>query len=304
MGVEIYISAPLFFFINERRNKMSIEAVAKAVVAGAKAHKPEIMIGVGLAAGFGAIVVAVKETPACLDAFDKAKEEQKATVKLPATGEEVTVEVDLDWKTKLFIYAKSYWIAAALEVISILFIAGGTKIRLDGYTALVTLYGLTKAERDDLKKIISEQPKNWQKNFAEKMAESHLADSDPNDIPPERMSDTDLPMSLPLFWDDQAKVYFRMSEADLRDALAEFTFKIDTDPFQATSMNDWMSILDHEEVANGDYYLMLSNDPDAADGPLKYNQIGVKEAPNGEPARMMKFSRDYHIDTRGLYTNV
>lgn len=283
---------------------MGIEAVAKAVVAGAKAHKPEIMIGIGLAAGVGAVVAAVKETPACLEAFEKEKEEQAKFVELPSTDTEVKVEVELDWKTKLFIYAKSYWVAAALEVISILFIAGGTKIRLDGYTALATIYGITKAERDDLKKIISEQPKNWQKNFAEKMAESHLAASDPKDIPPERMSNTDVPMSLPLFWDDQAKVYFRISEEELRDALAEFTFKIDTDPFQATSMNDWMSILDHEEVANGDYYLMLANDPDAADGPLKYNQIGVKEAPNGEPARMMKFSRDYHLDERGLYSNI
>ena len=283
---------------------MGIEAVAKAVVAGAKAHKPEIMIGIGLAAGVGAVVAAVKETPACLEAFEKEKEEQAKFVEMPSTGTEVKVEVELDWKTKLLIYAKSYWVAAALEVISILFVTGGTKIRLDGYTALATIYGITKAERDDLKKIISEQPKTWQKNFTEKMAESHLAASDPKDIPPERMSDTDVPMSLPLFWDDQAKVYFRMSEEELRDALAEFTFKINTDPFQATSMNDWMSIIDHEGVTNGDFYIMLSDDPDSADGPLKYNQIGVKEAPNGEPARMMRFSRDYHIDTRGLYTNV
>ena len=283
---------------------MGIEALAKAVVAGAKAHKPEIMIGIGLAAGVGAVVAAVKETPACLEAFEKEKEEQAKFIELPSTGTEVKVEVELDWKTKLFIYAKSYWVAAALEVISILFIAGGTKIRLDGYTALATIYGITKAERDDLKKIISEQPKNWQKNFTEKMAESHLAASDPKDIPPERMSNTDVPMALPLFWDDQAKVYFRMSEEDLRDALAEFTFKINTDPFQATSMNDWMSIIDHEGVTNGDFYIMLTDDPDSADGPLKYNQIGVKEAPNGEPARMMRFSRDYNIDTRGLYTNV
>ena len=283
---------------------MGIEAVAKAVVAGAKAHKPEIMIGIGLATGLGAVVVAAKETPVFLEAFDKAKEEEAKFVELPSTGTEVQIDVKLDWKTVLLIFAKSYWGAAALEIISILFIVKGTKIRLDGYTALATIYGITKAERDDLKKIISEQPKNWQKNFTEKMAESHLAESDPKDIPPERMSNTDVPMSLPLFWDDQAKVYFRMSEEDLRDALAEFTFKIDTDPFQATSMNDWMSILDHEEVANGDYYLMLANDPDAADGPLKYNQIGVKEAPNGEPARMMKFSRDYRLDERGLYSNI
>lgn len=282
---------------------MSIEAVAKALLAGAKAHKPEIMIGIGLVTGFGAVVVAAKETPACLEAFEKAKEEQTTTVELPATGEEVEVTVDLDWKTKLVIFAKHYWGAGALELISIIFILFGTKIRLDGYTALFTLYGLTKAERDDLKKVISEQPKTWQKNFTEKMAESHLAESDPKDIPPERMSNTDMPMSLPLFWDDQAKVYFRMTEEELRDAVAEFTFKIDTDPFQATSMNDWMSIIDHEEVANGDHYIMIANDPDW-DGPLKYNQIGVKEAPNKEPARMMKFSRDYHIDTRGLYPNL
>ena len=110
---------------------MGIEAVAKAVVAGAKAHKPEIMIGIGLAAGVGAVVAAVKETPACLEAFEKEKEEQAKFVELPATGTEVKVEVELDWKTKLLIYAKSYWVAAALEVISILFITGGTKIRLD-----------------------------------------------------------------------------------------------------------------------------------------------------------------------------
>lgn len=283
---------------------MGIEALAKAIVAGAKAHKPEIMIGAGIATGLGAVVAAAKETPIFLEAFEKEKEEQTKIVELPSTETEVQVDVKLDWKTVLLIFAKSYWGAAALEIISILFIVKGTKIRLDGYTALATIYGITKAERDDLKKIISEQPKNWQKNFTEKMAESHLAASDPKDIPPERMSNTDVPMSLPLFFDDQAKVYFRMSEEDLRDALAEFTFKINTDPFQATSMNDWMSIIDHEGVTNGDFYIMLTDDPDSADGPLKYNQIGVKEAPNGEPARMMRFSRDYHIDTRGLYTNV
>lgn len=283
---------------------MGIEALAKAVVAGAKTYKPEIMIGMGLAAGVGAIVVAVKETPACLEAFEKEKEEQAKFVELPSTGTEVKVEAELDWKTKLLIFAKSYWGAAALEIVSILFIIYGTKTRFGWYAKAATAYGLTKAELDDIKKVISEQPKNWQKNFTEKMAESHLAASNPKDIPAERMSNTDMPMSLPLFWDDQAKVYFRMSEEELRDAIAEFTFKIDTDPFQATSMNDWMEIIDHEEVANGSYYIMLANDPDAADGPLKYNQIGVKEAPNGEPARAMKFSRDYHIDTRGLYPNL
>lgn len=278
---------------------MGIETLAKAVVAGAKAHKPEIMIGVGLAAGIGAVVVAAKETPACLEAFDKAKEEQSQFVELPSTGTEVKVEMDLDWKTKLLIIAKSYWGAMALEIISILFITGGTKIRLDGYTALVTLYGLTKAERDDLKKVISEQPKNWQKNFTEKMAESHLADSDPKDIPPERMSNTDVPMALPLFWDDQAKVYFRMSEEELRDAIAELTHRISTDPFQSTSMNDWMEIIGHEPVQGGDYQL-LTLENEGADSALKYNQIGVKEAPNKEPCRMMKFSWDYHVDLRGM----
>lgn len=278
---------------------MGIEAVAKAVVAGAKAHKPEIMIGIGLATGLGAVVAAVKETPACLEAFEKEKEEQAKFVEMPSTGTEVKVEVELDWKTKLLIYAKSYWVAAALEVISILFITGGTKIRLDGYTALATIYGITKAERDDLKKIISEQPKNWQKNFTEKMAESHLAASDPKDIPPERMSDTDVPMSLPLFWDDQAKVYFRMSEEELRDAIAELTHRISTDPFQSTSMNDWMEIIGHEPVQGGDYQL-LTLENEGAEGALKYNQIGVKEAPNKEPCRMMKFSWDYHVDLRGM----
>ena len=278
---------------------MSIEAVAKAIVAGAKAHKPEIMVGIGLATGIGAIFAAVKETPACIEAFDQAKEEQAKFVELPSTGTEVKVEVELDWKTKLFIYAKSYWLAAALEIISVAFIAGGTKIRLDGYTALATIYGLTKAERDDLKKIISEQPKNWQKNFTEKMAESHLASSDPKDIPPERLSDTDVPMSLPLFWDDQAKVYFRMNDDELRDALAEITHRISTDPFQQTSMNDWMDIIGHEPVAGGEYQL-LTCENEGADGALKYTQIGVKEAPNGEPCRMMKFSWEYHADLRGM----
>lgn len=282
---------------------MGIEALAKAVVAGAKAHKPEIMIGAGIAAGIGAIVVAVKETPACLEAFDAEKEERSTFVELPSTGTEVKVEPELDLKTKLVIFAKHYWGAAALEAASIFFIIYGTKIRFDWYTRMVALYGIAKAESEDLKKIISEQPKSWQKNFAEKVAESHLAASDPKDIPEPRMSDTEVPMSLPLFFDDQAKAYFRISEEELRDAVAEFTHMINTDPFQSTSMNDWMRILDHEDVANGDYYLMIANDPDG-DGALKYNQIGVKEAPNGEPARMMRFSRDYHLDTRGMYSAV
>ena len=131
------------------------------------------------------------------------------------------------------------------------------------------------------------------------MAESHLAASDPKDIPPERMSDTDVPMSLPLFWDDQAKVYFRMSEEELRDAIAELTHRISTDPFQSTSMNDWMEIIGHEPVQGGDYQL-LTLENEGAEGALKYNQIGVKEAPNKEPCRMMKFSWDYHADLRGM----
>ena len=94
-----------------------------------------------------------------------------------------------------------------------------------------------------------------------------------------------------------------MSEGDLRDALAEFTNMINTDPFQATSMNDWMRLIEHEEVVNGEYYLMSLSDADW-DGALKYQQIGVKEAPNGEPARMMRFSKEYHLDTRGMYSEV
>ena len=283
---------------------MNLKTLGKAVVAGAKTHKAEIMIGMGLAAGVGAVIVAVKETPACLEAYDAAKEEQSTFVELPSSGTEVKVDGNVDLKTKVIIFAKHYWGAAALEALSIFLVVYGSKVRLNGYTALAAMYGVTKAELDDLKQVISEQPENWKKKFTEKMAESHMEKTKPEDVPAECMTNTEVPMPKPLFWDDQARVYFRMSEAELRDALAEFTFKIDTDPFQATSMNDWMEIIDHEDVTNGDYYLMLANDPDAADGPLKYNQIGVKESPTGEPARMMKFSRDYHLDERGLYSNI
>lgn len=282
---------------------IDVKALVKGLRAGVKAHKPEIMIGTGLIVGVGAVVVAAKETPACLEAFDVAKEEAQVKTVNEETGEETVVQLELDWPTKLIVFAKHYWGAMALEALSIFLIIWGSKVRLDGYTALVTLYGLTKAERDDLKKFISEQPKNWQKNFMEKRAEYNLAHSDPKDIPEPRMSNTDVPMSLPLFWDDQAKVYFRLSEEELRDALADFTNKIMSDPFQATSMNDWMEIIGHEEVANGNYYLMTLNDPDW-DGALKYNQIGVKEAPNKEPARMMRFSKEYHLDTRGMYYTI
>lgn len=282
---------------------VNVKALTQAVVAGAKAHKPEIMIGIGLATGIGAVVMAAKETPACLEAFDKAKAEAQVTTVNEETGDEMIVQLDIDVPTKLLIFAKSYWGAMALEILSIIFIIWGSKGRLDSYTAMAALYGITKADLDDLKKFISEQPKNWQKNFVEKKAEYNMAKSDPKDIPPERMSNTDMPMSLPLFWDDQAKVYFRMSEEELRDALAEYTNKIMSDPFQATSMNDWMDIIGHEAVANGDRYLMTLNDPDW-DGALKYNQIGVKEAPNKEPARMMTFSKDYHLDTRGMYYTI
>ena len=283
---------------------IDVKALGAAFVAGVKTHKPEIMIGFGLAAGVGAVVMAAKETPACLEAFEKAEAEQPQKVVTDEKGEEVTFDEPLNWKQKVIIFGKHYWLVALLEGASIFLIVYGSKIRLNSYTALAAVYGVTKAELDDLKQVISEQPDNWKKKFTEKIAESHIEHSDAKDVPAESMTNTEVPMPKPLFWDDQARVYFRMSEAELRDAIAEFTFKVDTDPFQATSMNDWMAIIDHEEVANGDYYLMLANDPDAADGPLKYNQIGVKEAPTGEPARAMKFSRDYHLDTRGLYPNL
>lgn len=283
---------------------VDVKTLAKGFVAGVKTHKPEIMIGIGLAAGVGAIIVAVKETPACLEALDKAEAETPVIVEKLEDGSEVEVHEALNWKTKVVIIAKHQWGAAALEALCIFLVVYGSKLRFDWYAKMVTIYGVTKAELDDIKQVIAEQPENWKKKFTEKMAESHIEHSDAKDVPPECMTNTEVPMPKPLFWDDQAKVYFRMSEEELRDAIADFTFKIDTDPFQATSMNDWMAIIDHEEVANGDYYLMLANDPDAVDGPLKYNQIGVKEAPTGEPARAMKFSRDYHLDQRGLYPNL
>ena len=282
---------------------MNVKTTFEAFAAGVKARKPEIIIAFGLAAGIGAVVTAAKETPACLDAFDKAKEELTTIVTDPETGEETTIQMDLDWQTKLVIFGKSYWITMLLEALSIFLIIKGSKIRFDGYTALATIYGLTKAELDDLKNIISKQPKNWQKNFTEKIAEAHMDETEVYDVPAEQMSDTEVPMALPLFWDDQARVYFRMSDEGLRDALAEFTHELITDPFQATSMNDWMRVIGHEDVANGDYYLMSVRDTEC-DGPLKYVQIGVKESPTKEPARMMKFNRDYYLDTRGMYTTV
>ena len=261
------------------------------------------MVGLGLAAGVGAIVVAVKETPKCLYALEEAeKEVPMVTQKLP-DGTEVEIPDEIELKTKLLIIAKHYGLAFALECMSFIMIIWGTKIRLDWYAGLFAAYGLKKVELDDLKKVISEQPANWQKKFVEARAESHLKDSDPKDIPEPRMSNTEVPMPLPLYFDDQAKVYFRMSEADLRDAIADFTELVSTDPFQSTSMNDWMRTIDHEDVVNGDYYLMAPSGIDG-DGALKYQQIGVKEAPNGEPARMMRFSKDYHLDARGLYSNV
>ena len=248
---------------------VDVKTLAKGFVAGVKTHKPEIMIGIGLAAGVGAIIVAVKETPACLEALDKAEAETPVIVEKLEDGSEVEVHEALNWKTKVVIIAKHQWGAAALEALCIFLVVYGSKLRFDWYAKMVTIYGVTKAELDDIKQVIAEQPENWKKKFTEKMAESHIDHSDAKDVPPECMTNTEVPMPKPLFWDDQAKVYFRMSEEELRDAIADFTFKIDTDPFQATSMNDWMAIIDHEEVANGDYYLMLANDPDAVDGPLK-----------------------------------
>ena len=282
---------------------MNVKAIFDTITAGAKAHKPEIMVGIGLAAGAGAIVVAVKETPACVKTFDAAKAEMPVLTETNEQGEEVTIQIDLDWKQKALIFGKAYWKAALLEAASIFFIVYGTKISLNGYATAVALYGATKAELDDIKQVISEQPDNWKKKFTEKMAESHIDHTSPEDVPEPMMSNAEVPMPLPLFWDDQAKVYFRMSEAELRDCIAEFTHMIGGDPFQETSLNDWMRIIGHEEVLNGDYYLMSMNDPDW-DGALKYSQIGVKESPTGEPAREMRFSKEYHLDTRGMFSEV
>lgn len=282
---------------------MSVKTLMDAAKTGLQTHKPEIMIGIGLAAGVGAVVVAIRETPACLEAFDKAEAEAPTFTETNDKGEEVEIKVSLDWKTKLTIFGKSYWKAALLEVASIFFIVCGTKIGIDAYCALAALYGATKADLDDVMQVISEQPDNWKKKFHEKMAESHMNHSNPEDVPESKMSDADVPMPLPLFWDDQAQVYFRMSEADLRDCIAEFTHMISTDPFGATSMNDWMRLIGHDDVVDGDYHLMAPDDP-TWDGALKYQQIGVKEAPTGEPARQMRFSREYRLDTRGLYSNV
>ena len=282
---------------------MSISTLWNAAKAGVIAHKPEIMIGVGVTAGVGAIFMAVKETPACVTAIDKAKAETPAIIEINPQGEDVEIHTDLNWKIRLLIYLEHYWKAALLEATSIFLIIYGSKIRLDGYAALAAVYGMTKSELDDLKQVISEQSDNWKKKFTEKIAESHVEHSNLEDIPEPRMSNADVPMPLPLFWDDQAKVYFRATEEDLRDAIAEFTHMISTDPFSATSMNDWMRLIDHEEVVTGDHYLMTMNDPDW-DGALKYNQVGVKESPSGEPARMMRFSQEYHLDTRGIYSEV
>ena len=282
---------------------MSISTLWAAFKTGAKTHKPEIMIGFGVVAGAGAIGMAIKQTPACVEAFDVAEAEKPVVTETTESGETIEIRVPLTWKEKLYLFGKYYWSVAALESLSVFLIVYGSKIRLDGYTALMAVYGLTKAERDDLKKIIDSHSDSWKKKFQEKAAEMHMDETKPEDIPEPMMSNTEVPMPLPLFWDDQARVYFRASEEDLRNALAEFTHAIDTDPFQLTSMNHWMSILDHEPVANGDNYVMLANDP-INDGPLKYQQIGVKESPTGEPARMMRFSRDYHPDTRSLYPNV
>lgn len=282
---------------------MSIEALVKTVVNGAKKHKPEIMVGVGIAAGVGAVIVAVKETPACVVAFEEAKEERKVVVEVTENGDEVVKSIKLDWETRLWIIAKYFWPVVLLEGASIFFIVYGTKIRFDGYTTLAALYGITKAERDDLKKVIAAQPANWQKKFAEAKAESHINETKPEDVPEKKMSSTEVPMPLQLLWDDQARVYFRMSEEDLRDAVAEFTHMINTDPFNTTTMNDWMDIIGHEHVINGDYYIFSMEDT-TSEGALKYNQIGVKESPTGEPARMMKFSWEYHLDTRGMFSEV
>lgn len=280
---------------------MRVNELFNVVMASAKAHKPEIMIGLGLASGAGAIFAAINQTPVCIEAFEKAEAEMPEIPQVNEDGSAEVIKLDLDWQTKLLIYAKHYWPTAVLELISIFCIAYGSKIRLDGYTALAALYGATKVELDDLKQVISEQPENWKKKFDEKRAESHLEKSNPEDIPAPSMSNTEVPMPNQLFWDDQAKVYFRFSEEELRDAVAEITHRISTDPFQATTMNDWMRTIDHEEVQNGDYYIFSVED---SSEPLKYKQVGVKEAPNGEPARIMKFNRDYHLDTRGMYPSV
>ena len=279
---------------------MSISTLAKGLVEGAKMHKPEIMIGIGVVSSVGAVAMAIKDTPACLDAFDAAKEEAKV-VEVDEDSNERVVELPLDWKTKAIIFGKSYWKTALLEALSIFFITCGAKIRLDAYTALLgykVLYSATKADLDDLTQLISEQPENWQKKFREKAAESHMAQTTAEDVPAPKMSDAEVPMAIQLRWDDQARVYFRLTDEELRDALAEFTNMASTDPFQTTSMNDWMRIIGHEDVVNGDYHLMQVN------GPLKYNQIGVKESPTGEPAVMMRFSEEYVIDSRNMQDHI
>jgi hypothetical protein len=278
---------------------MGVNSLVKALVKSVNEHKPEIMIGVGLAAGAGAIFVAVKETPACLEAFDKAKEEIPEVTEVTEAGEEVTVKGKLGWKKVFVIYAKYYGVAAALELMSIFLIVFGCKIKWNTCAYIAALCGATKAELDDLKQVIAEQPESWRKKFTEKVSESHINNSDPATIPEPCMTNTEVPMPKPLRWDDHAKVYYRKTDAELSECLAEYTHMISSDPFNTTTMNDWMRVLDHEEVAYGDQYIMTDMGE-----PLKYRQVDVKTSPTGEPAIVMKFSQDYKLDTRGLYSEV
>jgi hypothetical protein len=165
-------------------NSTTIKSFAKSAGKFIEKNAPAILAGLGVAGMIGAVVSAASAGGEVKEALEKAeiKKNEKALEERMATGDDSTPIESLTWKEKGLVYAKYYWKAVLLALVSAAATCGSVycgnrKIKMYEVLAAAASTNLIDFE-EATKKVVGEKKFNEIKN---KVLEDDLAKNPPSE---------------------------------------------------------------------------------------------------------------------------
>lgn len=211
---------------------MNIKTIAKSVLAGAKKHSPEILIGMGIAGAASSVIFAVKATP-------------KAMILLEEKRQELGVE-KLEAKEIIKTAAPVYIPTAVSFGVSVACIIGASSVNARRNAALTAAYTLSESTlRTYRDKVLETVGEDKEREIRQKAA-IEQQQSTPE---PQTLVVSGAAGQLKCF-DSLSGRYFVSTKNEIDKAVNEFNRQLRDD--MRISLNDWYDLIGLDTNKLGD----------------------------------------------------
>lgn len=225
-------------------NSKTLKTFAKSAGKFIEKNAPAILAGIGVAGMIGAVISAASAGGEVKEALEKAeiKKNEKALEERMTTGDDSTPIEPLTWKEKGFVYAKYYWKAVLLALVSAAATCGSVYCGNKKIKALAVIAAAAESNLIDFeeaaKKVVGEKKFEQIKN---QVLEDDLATNPPSE---EIIHNTGRGNTL--MYEPWFRTYFRHDIESVRALAGDIATKCATE----------------HEIFMGDIYRMLGIDTD------------------------------------------